>query len=134
MYFQDEQNFNFNLVLLYEQKLIGGLKQYVKTFSCEDYELVVQVKDYEHVTRYTHTYLSTVIFYGWNAGNIDFFGGNNFYGNNFKALESLIRLYFKLVKDDTYINVKIIQCEFFKRYKILFDADIFDALASVLVK
>ena len=129
MYFQDE-DFNFSVVVLYEQKLLSGVKQYVRAFKLEDYKFTVKVDDRRDMG-YTYTYLSSVIFYGWNAANIDFYYQNNY--NNFKALESLICLYYRLVKDNIYVNVKIIQCEYFKRSQILFDANIFDALASVLV-
>jgi hypothetical protein len=132
MYFQDK-DFNFSVVVLYEQKLLSGVKQYVRAYKLEDYELTVKVVDRVDCN-ITHTYLSSVIFYGWHVNNIDFYYRNNYNNyNNFKALESLICLYYRLVKDNIYVNVKIIQCEYFKRSQILFDANIFDALASVLV-
>jgi hypothetical protein len=130
MYFQDK-DFNFSVVVLYEQKLLSGVKQYVRAHTLEDYKFTVKVEDRLDMDLGTHTYLSSVIFYGWDAGNIDFYYANNY--NNFKALESLICLYYRLVKNNTYVNVKLIQCEYFKRDKIVFDAAIFDALASVLV-
>jgi hypothetical protein len=133
MYFQDE-DFNFSVVLLYEQKLLSGAKQYVVADKLENYELTVKVVDRIACDRHI-THRCSVIFYGWNASNIDFYYRNSFNNlTNFKALESFIRLYYRLVKDNVYVNVKLIQCEYFKRSQILFDANIFDVLASVLVE
>jgi hypothetical protein len=134
MYFQDE-DFNFSVTLLYEQKLLRVVKQYVYAEKIDNYELTVKVVDKD---MYGDTYLTnrcSIIFYGWNAANIDFYYRSSFNNlTNFKALESFIRLYYRLVNDDTYVNIKIIQCEYVKKCQILFDANMFDILASVLVE
>jgi hypothetical protein len=69
MYFQDE-DFNFSVVLLYEQKLLSGVKQYVVAEKIDNYELTVKVVDKVAPNMYI-TNRCSIIFYGWNASNID---------------------------------------------------------------
>lgn len=139
MYFCDSRMSNINniqpptIVMLYKQELIGNLKQYVTKYSLENsgkigYDLFLKVADY----RNKHMF-------GVHVHQLYFNGESKFKWINyshddsyFLSLKHLFELYTNSIEND-WEYLKVIQCTLFKKYGVLFNANIFDAFSKILV-
>jgi hypothetical protein len=121
--------------MLYKQKLIGNLKQYVTKYSLENrdyrqvgYDLFLKVADYRNKHNFRQ-HVHHVYFYGESKFKwINYADDDNYV----LPLEHLFELYTNSIEND-WEYLKVIQCTLFKKYGVLFNANIFDAFSKILV-
>jgi hypothetical protein len=122
--------------MLYKQELNGNLKQYVTKYSLENsrevgYDLFLKVADYRNEDMFGihvhQLYFNRGSEFKW----VNYF---HFHDDNYVlAVEHLLELYTNSIETDREY-LKVIQCTLFKKYGVLFNANIFDAFSKIFVK
>ena len=119
------------IVMLYKQELIGNLKQYVTKYRLENngkmgYNLFLKVADYRN------KHMFGVYMHQLHFNENKFSYNYNHFHDDFLSLKHLFELYTNSIEND-WEYLKVIQCTLFKKYGVLFNANIFDAFSKILV-